>query len=380
MRVESLTFFRFIAAFIVVIFHFGVGTWFTKTFGRFVTAGPEMVSFFFVLSGFVMIISQINKVNFCTKKYYYGRIARIFPVYLIGLLIILPFKYYINPISHNTSLFLSVTFLQSWVSPYALSFNSPGWSVSVEMFFYATFPMILFLIKKIKPKPDNFILFSIFVWAFTQYILINLLNSKFYQGFLTTSHDLIYYFPLSHFCSFLIGISVAYFFINSNFQKSLSNVKASIFLNIVVLFLLYFCITKEPFLKDYFKLNLPFGSSFYAPVFALVILVIAASKNIITKILSIKPFIFLGNISFSIYILHSPLHTFYKEFIMPYFKEYEFNKTQIFLFFILLLLISCTLIYYIIEKPIQNFLMKNYDRILRKYKEFNSPNQFNKES
>ena len=118
MRVESLTFFRFIAAFIVVIFHFGAGTWFTKIFGRFVTAGPEMVSFFFVLSGFVMIISQINKVNFCTKKYYYGRIARIFPVYLIGLLIILPFKYYINPISHNTSLFLSVTFLQSWVSPY----------------------------------------------------------------------------------------------------------------------------------------------------------------------------------------------------------------------------------------------------------------------
>lgn len=60
MRVESLTFFRFIAAFIVVIFHFGTGTWFTKIFGRFVTAGPQMVSFFFVLSGFIMLLSQIN--------------------------------------------------------------------------------------------------------------------------------------------------------------------------------------------------------------------------------------------------------------------------------------------------------------------------------
>ena len=79
---------------------------------KFLPKGNVMLINTFKLSLF-FIISQINKVNFCTKKYYYGRIARIFPVYLIGLLIILPFKYYINPISHNTSLFLSVTFLHN---------------------------------------------------------------------------------------------------------------------------------------------------------------------------------------------------------------------------------------------------------------------------
>lgn len=372
MRVESLTFFRFIAAFIVVIFHFGTGTWFTKIFGRFVTAGPQMVSFFFVLSGFVMLLSQINKKDFSTKKYYYSRLARILPVYLVGLLIMVFFKYNINPVSNITSFFLSLSFLQSWVSPFPLSFNSPAWSVSVEMFFYATFPLLLFLVKKAKPKPENLLLFSVVIWAFTQYILINLLNSKFYLGFLTTSHDLIYYFPLSHFCSFLLGFSTAYFFMYSSFRKHLSNGKLSMFSCVAVLLLLYYSILKEPFLKEYFDLNLPFGSSFWVPIFAIIILVIASSKNIITNILSIKPFIFLGNISFSIYILHLPLHTFYKKQIIPYLLKLELSKTQDFSLFLVLLLITCTFAYFLIEKPCQKYLLKNYSRIMNKLTEINS--------
>lgn len=83
MRIESLTFFRFIAALMVVIFYFGMGKWFTESFGRFVVAGSEIVFFFFVLSGFIMLVYQIIKEKFSTKKHYYDRIARILPVYLI---------------------------------------------------------------------------------------------------------------------------------------------------------------------------------------------------------------------------------------------------------------------------------------------------------
>lgn len=365
MRVESLTFFRFVAAFIVVIFHFGIGTWFTKTFGRFVTAGPEMVSFFFVLSGFVMVLSQIKKENFSSYKYYYARIARILPIYLLGLIIMLPLKYNINPISNSVSLILNLTFTQSWISPYPLSFNSPAWSVSVEMFFYLTFPLILFYIKKAKPKPLNFLVVTLLIWAFTQFILINLLNSKFYLGFLTTSHDLIFYFPLSHFCSFLIGISTGYLFLKSSHWKNLFNNKLSNIMVILVMLLLYYSIVKEPFLKEYFKLNLPFGSSLYAPIFAIVILIVSSSNNIFTKIFTLKPLVFLGNISFAIYILHSPLHTIYKKLLTTYFKDFELTKTQDFLFFIFLLFIICTISYYLLEKPLQKIIMKNYSNVTK---------------
>lgn len=376
MRIESLTFFRFIAAFIVVIFHFGSGTWFTSFFGRFVMAGPEMVSFFFVLSGFVMIISQFRKENFLASKYYYARFARIFPVYLLALLIFIPLKYNINPISNSTSFFLSLTFLQSWISPYPLSFNSPAWSVSVEMFFYLTFPLILFFLKKGNPKPKSILIIAVFFWTFTQLILVNLLNSKFYQGFLTTSHDLIYYFPLSHFCSFFMGTSIAYFYLKSEYWKRIFNPKISNISILISLVALYYFIVKEPIIKEYFGLNLPFGSSFYAPVFGLVILIVSSSNNIITRFLSIKPLLFLGNISFAIYILHSPLNTIYKKYKYLIFNNLELTKTQDFLIFVFLMLLICTITFYFIEKPSQSFILKKYNYISLQLKKYKSTSNF----
>ncbi|MBT3880231.1 MAG: hypothetical protein HON76_21990 [Candidatus Scalindua sp.] len=61
MRVEILTFFRFIAAVIVVIFHFGRDA---TGFSGVLIAGPQMVTFFLVLSGFVMTLSYLNKKDF----------------------------------------------------------------------------------------------------------------------------------------------------------------------------------------------------------------------------------------------------------------------------------------------------------------------------
>jgi len=58
MRIEELTFFRFLAAAIVVASHFNQDA--TGLTGALV-AGPEMVTFFFVLSGFVMGIAYLKK-------------------------------------------------------------------------------------------------------------------------------------------------------------------------------------------------------------------------------------------------------------------------------------------------------------------------------
>jgi peptidoglycan/LPS O-acetylase OafA/YrhL len=370
MRIDSLTFFRFIAAFVVVIFHFGRETWFRDFFGNFVISGPEMVTFFFVLSGFVMVISQFNKPNFSKYKYYYNRVARIMPIYLLGLILIIPFIH--NSISNTNSFLLNVMCLQSWISPFPLSFNSPAWSISVEMFFYATFPLLLFLIKKAKPNPGKLLLFSISIWIFTQLILINLLNSTFYQGFQTTSHDLIFYFPLSHYCSFLIGISVAYFFITSNYWKRVFNPKLSIIFIVLSLFLIHYLITHKAMINNFFGLKMPYGSSFFAPIFGLSILLVATSNNVLTRFLSIKPFIFLGEISFSIYILHTPLHKIYLEYLAPIVEGYELTKTQDFIFFTILLLFTCTITYYLIEKPCQSFLIKRFDVLKFKFKKMKS--------
>ena len=92
MRIEQLTFTRFIAAIAIVIFHFGKGIY---PFGSgllstIINNANVAVSYFFTLSGFVMIIAYgaSNKmIN--ARKYYINRVAKIYPVYFLSLLLML---------------------------------------------------------------------------------------------------------------------------------------------------------------------------------------------------------------------------------------------------------------------------------------------------
>ena len=124
MRIESLTFFRFIAASIVVIFHYGRGTALADLAPGFLTAGPEMVSFFFVLSGFVLMIAYWNR-ELDTKKFLRARLARIVPIYYLALIAVLFLE---SADFEMRAVLLNVSFLQSWFPPYPLTINIPAWA------------------------------------------------------------------------------------------------------------------------------------------------------------------------------------------------------------------------------------------------------------
>jgi peptidoglycan/LPS O-acetylase OafA/YrhL len=109
LRIEELTFFRFVAAAILMIFHFG------REVGEFpgvLVSGPEMVTFFFVLSGFVMWIAHHDK-DMPLGKYYWSRVTRIMPVYLLALaLTVFSFLRHSREID-PVALGLNLTLLQS---------------------------------------------------------------------------------------------------------------------------------------------------------------------------------------------------------------------------------------------------------------------------
>jgi peptidoglycan/LPS O-acetylase OafA/YrhL len=87
MRIEQLTFTRFIAAVAVVIFHFGreVFPFQHPILQPLVLSANIGVSYFFILSGFVMIIAYNKQPNIDYKQFYISRIARIFPAFLVSI-------------------------------------------------------------------------------------------------------------------------------------------------------------------------------------------------------------------------------------------------------------------------------------------------------
>ena len=100
MQLDQITFTRFIAALTVVFFHYGQNVFPANIPFLFenVTAGPIAVGYFYVLSGFIMAIAYFHtdknkRRDFNKTKYWVARFARIYPVYLVALLLIAAAKF-----------------------------------------------------------------------------------------------------------------------------------------------------------------------------------------------------------------------------------------------------------------------------------------------
>lgn len=343
LRVEALTFVRFVAALIVVIFHFGREV--TGITGAF-ASGPEMVTLFFVLSGFVMSVSYFNSGEITAREYWWGRFSRIMPVYLMAVLLMVAHSFAKHIELNTVSLTLNLLLLQAWLPAHAVSINGPGWSLSVEAFFYFSFPLLLTLIRNYRISAGILFVASLLCWLLTQFILwlvsMKLQGDKNLVG-------LIYYFPLSHFCSFLLGIAGGVWFIGSSLR--IKRTYFSFFIIAATSILLVSTLNHEVEIAGILGYWPFFGSSVLAPLFLLFIISLAICETPITMMLSARPLVLLGEASFAIYILQVPLAHVFGLLFLP--VEANFYGYLIFLIAI------SVMTHLLFEKPVHQYLKRS---------------------
>ncbi|MCE0483760.1 MAG: acyltransferase [Methylacidiphilales bacterium] len=144
-----LTVLRYPAALWVVLLHACNG-WITETnvdpvLKLFVERGYLGVSFFFILSGFILAYNYPEVTS--PRAYYLARAGRILPVYYLSLLFSLPLLAPVlqqNNAAEVTPILLAIlTLTQAWIPSISSAWNGPAWTLSCEAFFYFTFPMLL---------------------------------------------------------------------------------------------------------------------------------------------------------------------------------------------------------------------------------------------
>ena len=152
---DALTGLRFLAALHVVLFHFGTPCiqgvapeWMVQV----VASGYASVGVFFLLSGFVLAYNYVDtagRMQTPTRAFWSARVARVYPVFLLMFLLsavptaqgsLAANSVPVAMAKLGTAGLTTLMLLQSWVPKLALYWNPPSWSVSVEAFFYATFP------------------------------------------------------------------------------------------------------------------------------------------------------------------------------------------------------------------------------------------------
>ena len=350
MRSEQITFTRFIAAIAIVILHFAESVYpFNKhVLDPFIAHINLGVSYFLILSGFVMIIAYFNKQkqHIDAMKYYINRFARIFPLYLFALFLVVV-QYAASGYEIKLrDVVLGSLGIHAWYPPSSFTLNFPGWSLSVELFFYALFP---FLLNRFYTRFSwqKVALIVAFIWILSQIFINAALVSPFYKGELTNSYFFLFYFPLLHVNQFLVGNLAGLYvmFLYKGAGRNYDFVILSILLVFVAL------------IKA--DLYITYHNGLLAVLFVPLIVLITLNTGYITRLFSRKAFIFLGEISFSIYILQYPVYLF----CIRIFESAGIqSKALIFYSYLVFLIIVSALCYRFIEVPARNKIKEAFTK------------------
>lgn len=309
-RLEHLTGLRFFAALLVFGVHF---RWDTSPEAlRTVAAqGYVGVSFFFILSGFVLTHSyshriragQISLLSYCLL-----RVARLTPLhFLTGL----PFVYF--AIVQNEAIYseqfgilktlLNLSFLQSWVpvSDYYFSLNAPSWSLSDEMFFYVCFFFLVTLapgrlVKLTAALGGVVVMAALLVQTFVGETQI--------AGKYPFSHWLFYVFPGFRILEFMVGMLLH--------DLWAQGPRLPTWLIPLSYLLLLGAMWGAPEVAAPFRYSL-----YYLPVVSLFFYVHLADRSGWRSFYSSPLMVLLGNASFAFYLIHQPMLHLMNLFLRP---------------------------------------------------------------
>lgn len=337
---------RFFTAFIIFLLHLN----FIKSssiYKNFFSEGFLGVTFFFILSGFILSYSYEKKIireEVDYLDFIIARLARIFPTHIITLIIALPLSIGISTLL-NEGLFTILTLgvnaflLQSFIpiSSVYFSMNRLSWSLSDLMFFYILFPFLVMF------RTWKLILVSAFIIGYQLLILIYFSPHKTHDlsSKLAIADFLIYIFPLSRLLDFVIGI-ILYKSFYSKFRLSSAYSTLLQMVAILIFCGFFFYHQNVPFLL---RLDL-----YYIIPLSLVIISFTFENGYFAKLIDNKLFVLFGSASFAFFMIHQLVIRYYelvhKYLLDKYFTSGEMGISSVFVCLVVSLLASVYLCRY----------------------------------
>ncbi len=324
-RYKELDALRGIAALFVVLFHFTLGRPESKLGFNLGITGVDL---FFIISGFVIFMSINNASS--TKEFLINRFTRLYPTY--WTCVSFTYLFYIMVCNTNniqrsillTDYLANLTMFQHYFK--IKDIDGPYWTMLIEMLFYI-FIAIVFSIKKLKHiVPIGLILLYLII---AQNFII---TTKFWPQYSAFRLSLLL---LNHFPLFFSGIV---------FYKIITE-KENYFLLYVFIFFAYSMQVINTDMDGPF-INHAEHTLMTTIYFGLFILFVNNKLFFIVN----KPLLFLGKISFALYLIHQYLSTV---FLIPlFYDKWHLNFWLSLIITLCIVLGLATLVTYYIEIPL----------------------------
>lgn len=368
-HIKPLTGLRIVAALLVVMFHFfpaylmnepGLPRAASQVFHNLVKNGYAGVSFFFLLSGFILTYNYLGprgRLRAGARTFWLARFARIYPIYIVAFVYAAPIFFWSGhgPAvcgGASKSLLTAVTSLllvQSWLPCSEGVWNAPSWSLSAEAFFYLLFPLIVPLLGRLRVR--SLIAIAMAAWLALAAIAVGYLviapdgpiHSSIWAGYFWLKA--IYANPLARLPEFVIGAALGrLFLLQMSGGTAWRRPRHAGALSIVALIGVVAALAMGP---------LPivlFNQIILDPLFALLIYSLAFNEGPVASFFSARPLMLLGDASYAVYILHWPTWYLLLHFIQQ--ADPQFKTSAPYFFAYLGLVIVLALVSYrFVETP-----------------------------
>jgi peptidoglycan/LPS O-acetylase OafA/YrhL len=309
--VDALTSVRFLAAAYVAVFHWAKphmsSSWPTPLKNVALT-GYIGVSLFFVLSGFILSYNYTpdeGRPHLSRRAFWVARFARIYPAYVLGLLVALPFflkdsdkagKLTFGHVGSTGAAVVSLT--QAWFPHTVCRWNCPGWTLSDEAFFYALFPFVLAPLLLLSSR--KLIALAGAIWLLSlvapAYVAAGFpgAGDRDFDLFVGTS-------PIMRLPEFLVGMAAGVVFLRHSADAGLPR-RPIAATGLASLFVLAAVLTVSSEIPEVLL-----RTSLATPLFAAIVFALAISAGTVGRGMSWGVLVLLGEASYALYILHQPL-------------------------------------------------------------------------
>ncbi len=359
-QLPALTSLRFFAALAIVVHH-ARGLLVAES----AIAGFPLdhgVSVFFVLSGFILTYVYRERPNVASVgRFWLARFARIRPIHVFTLALFIAL-FGGAPIAYYPEWFLAnLALVQAWIplKDYFFGYNPLSWSISTEVGFYVLFPLLIHRFRETwwwKLLASFAVLIALMAVC-TAFAIPDFSPTE--TG--VTTLGLLYINPLGRLFEFVLGMCAALLWIGARPRLGNNIVLWTMLEIAAVLVFLWSALVWSGSLMGWAQRGpLPVGqiwvahsSSCFAA--ALLILVLASGTGLLGRLLSLRPFVFLGEISYAMYMLHLMgiiwlgRHPQLLEGI-----PFEWR----FLLFLMALLTACAATFLLIEVPMRKLIRR----------------------
>ena len=316
-EIKALTGLRIFAAVWVVLFHFrpllyGAFPNLTAAFAPLLDRGAQGVDLFFILSGFVLTWTYVDKMGprwstRATLKFLWLRLARVWPVYLVTLHLAalwiiftlnvgrFPAENYavLNATSYLKQLFL----VQLWFEPFfdGTSWDGPAWSISAEWLAYLMFGVLALVVFRIAHVTRARGLMLLAVAVSLPPVMFLLASGHFYTPWSWLPRIIMQFTAGAIACVAVRRLHP------SERMKTVAGLSSLVLAGVMVGALYWFDAHPLPDVID--------SGGVVDVLFVPLVILLAIGHGTLPRLLSWRPLVYAGQVSFSLYMVHELVHT-----------------------------------------------------------------------